>query len=56
MNMQRRAVRVEVPRLDMYSRPLFLHAVEVILPNVPVELSVGGRQAEILTAHILDRA
>jgi hypothetical protein len=39
----------------MYSRPLFLHAVEVILPNVPVELSVTGRQTEILIAHILDR-
>ena len=55
MSMRRRPVRVEVPRLDMYSRPLFLHAVEVILPNVPLELSVKGRQAEIMTAHILDR-
>jgi hypothetical protein len=40
----------------MYSRPLFLHAVEVILPNVPLELSVKGRQSEIMTAHIPDRS
>jgi hypothetical protein len=56
MSVQGRTVRVEVPRLDMYSRPLFLHAVEVILPNVPLELSVRGRQAEIMTAHIADRS
>jgi hypothetical protein len=55
LSIQRRAVRVEVPRLDMYSRPLFLHALEVILPNVPLELSVEGKQSEILTAHILER-
>jgi hypothetical protein len=56
MSVQGRTVRVEVPRLDMYSRPLFLHAVEVILPNVPLELSVRGRQAEIMTAYIADRS
>jgi len=56
MSVQGRTVRVEVPRLDMYSRPLFLHAVEVILPNVPLELSVRGRQSEIMTAHIADRS
>jgi hypothetical protein len=55
MSIQRRAVRVEIPVLDMYSRPLFLHAVEVILPNVPLELTMRGRQA-IMTAHIADRS
>jgi hypothetical protein len=52
VRMPTRAVRLEIPGLDIYSRPLFVHAFGVILPNVELRLSMSEGQGEILTAGI----